>query len=175
MKKIIIYVTSAILVIYIAINIYAYHEIDDYSPLTNFHIKAPLKNNEVCRNYIAATFINIKKDSIFLCRYSWVHGYKYLFYEPQELSDDYTLVFDKVEENLLKGKVLKIIYSDSTVQMIYEPENKWISLNNIPQNIIILDSHSQFSEIYDKYKLFPNCKREISWYEKFTWGPITKL
>jgi hypothetical protein len=167
MKKKILFSVFVLCIGYLLINLYAYYKLKDCCILSQSTPGLPMKNGKIDREYVLASYVNSSQDSILFCKYPWTYRYKYIFYEPQTLSNNFTVYFSKA----LSPKSVLIAQWSSKNDTVGNCYTDFLTIDSIPPKLLIQDGYA-----IQSYKLkttYLNIKSNIAWYEKLRWGPIT--
>jgi hypothetical protein len=168
MKKKIVAAAFLIIGAYVALNFYYLRELKDCC-ITSAHVpQFALADRSVERAYVAASYYNEQGDSILCCRYKWISEYKYMFYEPQQLADDYALYLPGADGD----RLIELQFSDPAMKKQVKTASSFVHADSIPERIIVRNSEHEDPVLYKLRSEYTSALLEIPWYAKFTWGPI---
>jgi len=171
MKKI-IFIFGLLFFLLTVINIIIYKGFADYD---TFDFGPVVPNEEIKGSkIIVAIYKNDLGEKLIIQRYYWREEYKFIYYHPTSISDDFVVTSPKQNQILVEGEELYAI--DSNRIKLVGGYNDFLNLNYLPQKLIIKKSFG--NDIFQIDSIFTeNLGKipELNFWNKLTIGPILRI
>jgi hypothetical protein len=174
LKKIIFKSVLLVLTALLALNLYAYHNLSDASPCTELHASVPDIRDPANKDLLICTYEEkTSHQRVFLQRFFIIDGYKFLFYKPTSVSNDFVVSL---------GNTIKDPAPSETKIAALDSSGKWTNLNNfsevdfIPTRLIVKKSANDSLVFYPEEFNSANFSYpyHVPFFRKLTVGPITE-
>lgn len=171
MKKIIL-ILGLFFSLLTIINVLIYREFADYDTF-DFGPVIPVEDPKSSR-LIAALYKNDSGEQLIIQRYYWQEEFKFIYYSPTTVSDDFVVSSFGNKKILGEGEELYAI--DSNVIKPIGDDNDFLNLNYIPQKLKIKKSSAE--DIFHLDSILKDNVHQsptLNFWNKLTIGPILRI